>query len=80
MFVIDQLVASISSGESCADSLAMLPNSAREGVSNADLQNRMVAVCDDINPKVIITRHEIDNNERCLDFARHDRQPMWKAR
>jgi hypothetical protein len=59
MFVIDQLAASISSGESCADFFAMLLNSAREGVSNANVQNRMVAVSDDINPKVIITRHEI---------------------
>ena len=44
MFVIDQLVASISSGESCADFFAMLQNSARPGVSNADVENRMVAV------------------------------------
>ena len=58
MLVIDQLRAPIGSGEIGAGSLTM-PDSAREGVRHADVENGMIAVRDDVNPKVVVPRHDI---------------------
>ena len=55
VLVIDQLRAPIGSGEIGAGSLTMLPDSAREGVRHANVENGMITVCDDVNPKVVIT-------------------------
>jgi len=51
----------------------VLPSSARKGVRHSYVENGMITISDNINPKVVIARHKPINNERFLGFARNDR-------
>ena len=37
--------------------MPVLPASTRQGISDTDVQNRMITVCDDINPETVIASH-----------------------
>ena len=57
MFIVDQLVAPISSWKARTSSFAVLPRSTCKRIRYADVEYGMIAICDDVNPKVVITRH-----------------------
>jgi len=58
MFVIDKVFALIFGSEPHLGNFAVLISPAREAVRHPDVKNRMVPVGNDIDPEVVITRHE----------------------
>ena len=58
MFVIDQGFALIPGSEPHLGTFAVLVSPAREAVRHPDVKNRMFPVRNDIDPEVVITRHE----------------------
>jgi hypothetical protein len=72
-FIIDQFCASVIGSKARMISFAVFPDSPRESIPDSDIENRVVPVCDDVDPKVVVARHGLKVYiERFLEFARND--------
>ena len=72
-FIIDQFCASVIGSKARVISFAVFPDSPRESIRDSDMENRVVPVCDDVDPKSC-SRAPWPQiyTERFLDFARND--------
>ena len=57
MLVINKFVALVLGSKARFNSFAVLPGSTREPVSNPDIKNRVIPICDNLDPEVVITGH-----------------------
>src|SRR5205823_13667130 len=62
MLVVNQFGAAIGRWEYRAGAFAVLPASRRQRISHPDVENRMITVCDDINPETVIACHSRNRN------------------
>jgi hypothetical protein len=56
-FIIYQFCAPVIGSKAGMISFTVLPDSPRESIRDSDIENRVVPVCDDVDPKVIVARH-----------------------
>jgi hypothetical protein len=57
MFVIDELFALVLGPESGRGALSVLPSPPREPIGHTDIKNRVIPICDNLDPEVVITWH-----------------------
>jgi hypothetical protein len=57
MLVVNKFLALVFRSKARFDSLAVLPGSAREPVSDPDVEHRVIAIGNDVDPEVVITGH-----------------------
>ena len=57
MLVVDKFLALVFRGKTSFTPLAMLPGSAREPVSDPDVEHRVITIGNNIDPEVLITGH-----------------------
>src|SRR5205814_8193679 len=62
MLVVNQFGAAIRSRKGGTSPFAVLPASRRQRISHPDVENRMITVCDDINPETVIACHSRNRN------------------
>ena len=66
MFVIDQFLTLILGRESRFRSLSVLPSPARESISHADIKYGVIAIGNDVDPKIVITSHRSEFEIRAV--------------
>ena len=66
MFVIDQFLTLILGRESRFRSLSVLSSPLRESISHADIKYRVIAIGNDVDPKVVITSHRSEFEIRAV--------------
>src|SRR6476659_4193507 len=57
ILVVDKLLALVFKGEAGFNSLSVLPSSARQPISHPNVKNRVIAIRQDVNAKIVITRY-----------------------
>ena len=57
MLVVNKFLALVVGSKASLNSLAVLPGSARESVSHPDVEHRVIAIGNDVDPEVVITGH-----------------------
>jgi hypothetical protein len=57
MLVVNKFLASVLGSKTSFDSFAVLPGSAREPISDPDVEHRVIAIGNDVDPEVVITDH-----------------------
>ena len=63
MLVVKQLAAAIGRGEPSDVSRAMLAYSSCKIIRHADIEDGIVDVCHDVDPKIVIARHWREDSE-----------------
>ena len=59
MFVIDELFALVLGRESGSGPLSVLRSPPREPIGHTDVKNRVIPICDNVDPEVVITWHHL---------------------
>ena len=57
MLVVNKFLALVLGNKTRFNSFAVLPGSAREPISDPDVEHRVIAIGNDVDPKVVITGH-----------------------
>ena len=60
MLVVNKFLALVLGSKAGFNRLAVLPSSAREPVTHPDVEHRVIAIGNDIDPKIVITRHRTE--------------------
>jgi len=86
VLIVDKLFAVIQRGKVRPRALSVLPDAAGETVRDTNVENGIVAIGDDLHPKVIIRRHDktVRDVSTPLDMTRriaeqHSRRLAWQA-
>ena len=67
MLVVNKFLALVLGNKTSFNSFAVLPGSAREPISDPDVEHRVIAIGNDVDPKVVITGH---HSEFKLEMSR----------
>ena len=57
MLIVDRLLALVERRKICTCTFSVLPDPARKAVRDADVQDRMISIRDNINPETVIAGH-----------------------
>lgn len=67
MLVVNKFLALVLGNKTSFNSFAVLPGSAREPISALDVEHRVIAIGNDVDPEVVITGHH--SELKCRDVS-----------